>query len=383
MKMKRKILFFLESLGGGGAEKVLSTIVKHIDAQRFDVTVCVVSAGGKYDDEVANYVHVCSLLRPQEVCNGWNRICYWCKYQMIYKWLPKRWVYKLFVPQGYDVEVAFVEGFATKVLSYSTNLNAPKIAWVHVDLKQRAWPIQTGIYKDVEEERLSYCRYDQVVCVSHSVEEVMREVYGLDNICTIYNPLDEKEILSNAQKDIQWNIDNCIFNLISIGRLQYQKGYDLLLPIIRRLKDDGERCHLWLVGDGNQRFNLENQVKELNLLEDVTFTGFLRNPYALLSKMNLFVCSSRAEGFSLVVAEALILKVPVLSMNCSGPNELLKDTKMNLCDSYEDLYNKIKEVIKGTRKIEVACKPSFLQIDYVMSQIETLLWGISEGSGHC
>ena len=185
--MKRKILFFIESLGGGGAEKVLSTIVRHLDKKRFDVTVCVVSAGGKYDDEVASYVHVCSLLRPQDVC-GWKRICYWCKYQMIYNWLPKRWVYKLFVPQGYDVEVAFVEGFATKVLSYSTNLNAKKIAWVHVDLKQRSWPIQMGIYKDVEEERASYCRYNQVVCVSHSVEKVMREVYDLDYIIPNHQP---------------------------------------------------------------------------------------------------------------------------------------------------------------------------------------------------
>ena len=383
MKMKRKILFFLESLGGGGAEKVLSTIVRNLDLQRFDVAVCVIVAGGKYDDEVSSQVRLYSLLKNPEAYHGIGKVWYRLKYHLIYDWLSPRWVYKLLIPHNNDVEIAFVEGLATKILSYSTNSKAKKLAWVHCDLKNQPWPIQQGIYKDNAEEADVYRRYQQVVCVSHSVEDIMREVYGLDHICTIYNPLDEKEILSNAQKDIHWDIDNCIFNIISIGRLEYQKGYDLLLPIIRRLKDDGERCHLWLVGDGTQRSTLENQVKELNLLEDVTFTGFIRNPYALLSKMNLFVCSSRAEGFSLVVAEALILKVPVLSMNCSGPNELLKDTKMNLCDSYEDLYNKIKEVIKGTRKIEVARKPSFLRIDYVMSQIETLLWGISEGSGHC
>ena len=111
--MKNKILFFIESLGGGGAEKVLSTIVKHIDTQKFDITVCVITAGGKYDEEVRRRVRLCSLLKSSEEYHGLEKILYWLKYHLIYDWLPYRLVYELFIPKGNDLEIAFVEGFAT------------------------------------------------------------------------------------------------------------------------------------------------------------------------------------------------------------------------------------------------------------------------------
>lgn len=372
VKMRRKILFLIESLGGGGAEKVLSTIVKHIDTQRFDVTVCVITAGGTYDEEVASHVRLYFLLRNPKAYHGVGRICYWLKYHLIYDWLPKRWVYKLFIPHDNDAEIAFVEGFATQLLSYSTNTTAKKIAWVHVDLKQRPWPIQVGIYKDVEEERAAYLRYDSVVCVSHSVEKIMRQEYGLDRTCTIYNPLDEDAICACAHDYSHCVVDKSCYNIVSVGRLEYQKGYDMLLSIIRRLKDDGKRVHLWIIGEGSQRYALEDQVKELDLLNDVTFTGFLKNPYSLMSKMDLFVCSSRAEGFSLVIAESLILGVPVISMNCSGPNELLAEVPQYLCDTYEELFFKIKERVSHKNIKEIIQKPALLDSDKVMKQIEGL-----------
>ena len=116
IRMKRKVLFFLESLGGGGAEKVLSTLVKHLNKQAFDITVCIIVSGGKYDNEVASQVQLYSLLSPPKEHDRWGKIWYWCRYQMIYKWLPPRWIYKWFLPYGSDVEIAFVEGFATRVL---------------------------------------------------------------------------------------------------------------------------------------------------------------------------------------------------------------------------------------------------------------------------
>ena len=373
IRMKRKVLFFLESLGGGGAEKVLSTLVKHLNKQAFDITVCIIVSGGKYDNEVASQVQLYSLLSPPKEHDRWGKIWYWCRYQMIYKWLPPRWIYKWFLPYGSDVEIAFVEGFATRVLSYSTNKRAKKIAWVHSDFRQGSWPIQIGVFKNFEEEQLAYSRFDKVICVSHSVESSMREIYGLNPVCTIYNPLDEEDICEKAKQDYNWTIDKQLFNIVSIGRLEYQKGYDLLLPVIKRLRDDGIFIHFWLIGEGRQYGELEKQARELGIIEVVTFTGFLRNPYALLSNMDLLICSSRAEGFSLVIAEALVLNVPVLSMNCGGPNELLANDMSRLCNSYEELYEKTKAEINSSKGKNKVSKPGFLQIDNIMSQIEELL----------
>ena len=271
------------------------------------------------------------------------------------------------------MEIAFVEGFATKLLSYSTNSMAKKIAWVHCDLKNQPWTIQKGICKDKKEEKDVYCKYHKAVCVSKQVEEVMREYYGLSNTITIYNPLDSKAIMQLAKQPVTLSVDTTKFNVISVGRLERVKGFDRLIPIICNIRDNGADVHLWIVGEGTEEKALKQLVQECGLENDVTFTGFQSNPYSLLSRMDLFVCSSRAEGFSLAIAEALILNVPVLSMNCSGPNELLANDKTNLCNSYEELCEKINEMIKGSKKIREIHKPVFLRMDIVMSQIEALL----------
>lgn len=369
--MKKKILFFIESLGGGGAEKVLSTIVKHLDTQKFDVTVCVIMAGGEFDEEVERRVRLCSLLNSSEEYHGFGKILYWLKYHLIYDWLPYRLVYDLFIPKGNDVEIAFVEGFSTKLLSCSTNSNAKKIAWVHCDLKNQPWPIQEGIYRNKEEEKACYGKYDTVVCVSGMVEDVMRGYYDLSNTVTIYNPIDVAEINRLAGKDYEWNVDSSKYNIISVGRLEKVKGYDKLIPVLRNIRKKGVDAHLWLVGEGSEMDALVRLVAEEGLGNNVTFTGFLRNPYSLMSKMNLFICSSRAEGFSLVIAEAMVLGIPVMSMNCAGPKELMELCECGiLCDSYEELE---LHILEKKAHICEKNKMSVFDASKVICQIEDVL----------
>ena len=371
-KVKRKILFFLESLGGGGAEKVLSTIVKHIDAQRYDVTVCVITAGGKYDEEVATHVHLRSLLKNAEAYCGVEKFLYKLKYHLIYDWLSPGWVYKLLIPHNNDVEIAFVEGFATKILSCSTNSKAKKIAWVHCDLKSQPWPIQQGIYKDRTEEADAYRRYQQVICASQQVEQVMRNHYGLSNTMTIYNPLDSEEIVQLSKQECPFRVDAAKFNIISVGRLERVKGYDQLIPIIRNIREKGNDVHLWIVGEGSQADALNSLVKEMDMRNHVTFTGFMKNPYSLMSQMNLFVCSSRAEGFSLVIAEALLLGLPVVSMKCAGPQEIIQLCEVGiLCDSYKDLEPEILKRAE-TESLSKAVQLPF-DVSVIIPQIETVL----------
>lgn len=371
--MKKKVLFLIESLGGGGAEKVLTTLVQHIDKSSFDVTVCVISGGGKYDEIVVSNVNHISIFEAPEYYKGFKKLWYILKYNLIYRILPARLVYTFFIPKGFDVEVAFVEGFATKVIAASTNRRAKKLAWVHVDLIQRPWPIELGVFKNIKEERAAYNKFDNVICVSKSVEDIMHTFYNLKNTLTIYNPLDKEAILSMGKQQATFDIDKNRYNIVSVGRYTKQKGYDLLLPIISNIIKNHPNIHLWLVGEGSERKALEQQAKDLGITENVAFTGFLKNPYALMSKMNLFVCSSRAEGFSLVIAESLILGVPVISMNCSGPNELIGNNECGiLCDSNEQLEKEIENAIEGEK---VPCQvPPMVDLYHTMEQIHNILY---------
>lgn len=340
--MKRKILFFIESLSGGGAEQVLVTMLRHFDYERYDVTLLTVSDVGVHLDDIDfSKVHYKSII-PQHSCRL-AKFWYALKYKLIYQYLPAWLVAKLIIPSGFDTYIAFVEGYCTKIIGQLPT-DKKKITYVHIDLKNYPWTLQQGIYKSFDEERDVYKRYDKAVCVSLSVEEVMKSYYGLNNTTTIYNPIDVEFINKKAKDPVDF-VPSTGFNLVSVGRLVPQKGYDLLIPIIARFREESVDVSLYILGEGEDRKKLEALNSELGTTDYVHLLGYHTNPHAIVSKMDAFVCSSRAEGYSLVIAEALSMGVPVVSTNCAGPNELLAEGKYGiLCDDYESLYLQLKAV---------------------------------------
>ena len=341
----KKILFFIESLSGGGAEQVLVTFLRHLDYTRYDVTLMTVSDTGVHVDDIDyNKVHYRSLLPATEnpVRNFWHKV----KYKLIYHYLPASWVARWVIPSGYDTYIAFVEGYCTKIVSQML-ADRKRIAWVHTNLHTNAWPLQQGIYNSFKEEQECYRQYNKVVCVSHAVEHIMREYYHLGNVTTIYNPIDTAYINYLAGMETVF-VPSKDFNLVSVGRLVPQKGYDLLIPIIARLREEGLFVSLYILGEGEERRRLELLIEHYALKSYVHLLGYQTNPHAIVQKMDLFVCSSRAEGYSLAIAEALAIGVPVVSTNCSGPNELLGNNQYGiLCNDYDDLYVQIKNVIEN------------------------------------
>ena len=345
--MKKRVLFLIESLAGGGAEKVLSVLIKFFDYGKYEVTVCPLVDVGVYRDEVKKYA---TYYSPVINYNGnslsrlWNRL----KYKLVYSLLPLSWVYRWFIPKDNDVEIAFCEGFTTKLLAHSGS-KARKIAWIHTDLTDNPWPIKLKIFRNVGEERRAYRAFDKIVCVSHTVEDSFQKRYSLPGrTCTIYNPIDVDYIRACAGS-VENQSDN-ICRIISIGRLVPQKGYDRLLKVAKQLHDEQFRFSLQILGEGEERPALEKLIEENDMGDFVSLPGFCRNPYEQLTKADFFVCSSRAEGFSLVIAEALVLGVPVISTYCSGPNELLKDGQYGLLvdNTDEALYRGLKSVLSNS-----------------------------------
>ena len=311
-------------------------------------------------------------------CSNNPIIKFWykIKYKLIYRHLPSNIVNKWIIPQkGFDTYIAFTEGYCTKILAH---IPKQKYAWVHIDLKALPWTINEKIYKNKQEEKNVYSNYNKVICVSNSVKRIMQEEYGLEHVETIYNPIDSIEIITKSQEinDIDTSAG---FNIISIGRLVPQKGYDLLIPIISRLVKEGINVHLYILGTGSEKERIESIIASEGIKHNIHLLGFQENPYSIMKKMDLFVCSSRSEGYSLVIAEALTLGLPVVSMNCSGPNELLDNNKYGtLCDNYEELYQAIRAAITGKNyyqdlKEKAAKRKDFFDITTTMKQINQLL----------
>ena len=287
-------------------------------------------------------------------------------------------VYMLFVPKGNDVEVAFVEGFATKLLSASTNKMARKVAWVHIDLHRFHWTKQ--IFHRHKEEEDAYNSYDSIVVVSKTAEEAMRQEFNLSvPVQTIYNPVDYASILelSKQNKFIIPRSHSC--RLVSVGRFSEQKAYMRLLSIVNSLRNEDYDIELWLLGDGKEKDVMQEFVSNNNLTDVVTFFGFLPNPYQYVVQCDLFVCSSISEGFSTAITEALILGLPVISTDVSGVREQLNNGCGIITENNEEsLYKGIKYILDRKELLkEMSLKAvergKAFQLDVAMQQIEALL----------
>lgn len=375
----KKILFLIESLSGGGAEKVLTELVKNLDKTKFDITVMTIVNIGVYVDEVKSVCTYRSFLcNPKDISNNLLKLIFKIRYKLIYS-LPSSIIYRWFIKDKYDVEVAFIEGFATKIISNSSNFNSKKIAWVHTDMSINN--SADKCFKSHKDHISSYNSFDKILCVSKGVAVSFNKKFNLSKeIIVQYNPIDKQKILQKSIQPIDLNKDRLV--MVTVGRLVNQKGYDRLIKICKRLKDDGFKFYLLIIGEGEQRSTLEKYVYD-NCLEDtIKLMGFQSNPYPYIRIADIFVCSSRVEGFSTVVAEAVILGKAVITTDCSGMNELLGSNEYGIItkNDTDSLYFELKKVLMETKIINYYSEKSKLRskkftLENTMKMIEQILIG--------
>lgn len=327
-----KILFFIDSLTGGGAEKVLRTLVNNMDQTKFDITVQTLDEADpkQYLSPGIRYKAINRRKSPlgRKLFHYWVRLC-----------AELKWLYPLYIRDDYDIEVAYLECGPTKILSASTNKKAKKVAWVHCDLAKKNMQNPKKVQKQ-------YAHFDKVISVSRNVQSSFIKLFGNEpNVHVLYNAVDETEIMDKAGK---LSVCNPTFTFISIGRLTHQKGFDRLLDACAMLKKNRSDFQLQILGTGTERENLEKRIKHNGLENNVFLLGFRENPYPFLQKADTVVCSSRYEGMSTAVTEALILGRPVVTTPCTGMDELLGDNEFGLIteDSTEGIYQGMKRMLE-------------------------------------
>lgn len=344
MKKIKKIVFFIESLDGGGAEKSLTELVEHMDKNKYDITVVTESNDEVYTKRVKRACHLRCLTQK---CNP-ERFLRYNLNRLIFLFIntaPRKYVHRLIIGNGYDVEVACCEGFATKLIANSGNKNSKKIAFVHTDMQNNRW---TGIhYENVEEELNCYKEFDSISCVSESVAAAFCHTFGITQpVLVNHNPINTDAIKIKAQEGIILANPACL-QIISIGRLSAVKSFDRLLRIMKKLKEDGYLFHLLILGKGQKEQELEQYIVENDLSAYVQLIGFQSNPYKYILHSDFLICSSLAEGFNTVVAECIVLGKPVVTTDCSGMKEAFGEKQCGLiCENTEEaLFEAIKSVL--------------------------------------
>lgn len=337
----KKILFLIYNLDGGGAEKVLLKILEKIDKNRFKIDLFLIKKEGVYLKEFETKFKDITIRTPYDNLSK-NKLLNWIQYKLKYKKVRKSLkspeIFKEFIKEKYDTQIAFLEGMSSIYLSKTECRN--KIAWVHVDLEKHR--IMT-----TNKEREVYKNYNKIICVSNQAKNSFDKLYPeySNKSTVIYNPIDKEEIIKKSEEKIEKFKDENEVTFIAIGRLTEEKGFDTLLKAYKMLKDEKIESNLIILGEGDEREKLEKYILENDLEKSVKLLGFKENPYPYLKQSDIYILSSRYEGYSLTVAEALVLNKAIISTRCIGPMELLEDGKYGLMCNSEDIYQ-LKECMK-------------------------------------
>lgn len=329
-----KILIINDVVQGGGVERVMQDIVSHLCQSAVQTTVLCLNSKRKEMRRVLPPQVTCMSLQPA-VRRGF-------RFHIIRKLhdIWKKYVINKAARRKWDVVLAIKEGDSMKV---AASIPAErKFAWVHVDYQFLYWT--KAIFTSAEEERTLMQHFDAVVCVSQAAADSVRRVIGdPGNLCVRYNPLDASGIRKKALLDTV-SKDSARPRFVAAGRLVEEKNFLMLVQSAIKLLQEND-FELHIVGNGPQHEMLHSMIAKAGVQDNIKLLGFQENPYPYIKSADWFVSTSVSESYGLVVQEALILGVPVITTRCPAIDEVCDARCCILLDNEE------KAFIEGMRRV--------------------------------
>lgn len=367
-----KILFLINTLGGGGAERVLVNLVNNMDPQQWDITVETMFGGGVNAALLHENIH---YIHKDAPCP--RGIAY------LFRLFSAKQLYRFFIGDAkYDLLVAYMHGAQVKVLAGCPDPRVKKIAWLHNGNPETGtffkfwWSKKTAFSV--------YASFDRIVGVSGTVADAFSAYTGIPGIATVYNTNDTVRIRAlSSEEPPEWFAKQTC-RIVSLGRISAEKGYDRFFSVCERLHAEGYRFEATVVGDGEDAETLRKRVEKANANEWFHLAGFRNNPYPFIARADLFVCPSRQEGLSTAVLEAVILGVPVVSTDVSGAKEILGEknefglvTENSEAGLYEGMRRMLSEpALLAHYRAQAAKRAPFFETKETVRQAETLFQSV-------
>lgn len=299
MRERKKILLVLPSLSGGGAERVMLTLSKFLNREVFEVYLVVIIKKGAYIDIIPDNVSIIyfNSSRVRYSFIKMIRLILDIKPKFVFSTLGQFNLMMAFIRLFISREIKFIGRESNTVSVRNKDMRFPKI--------------YNKLYK------LLYPNLDLVICQSEYMRKDLIYNYGFpeSKAVVINNPVDTEEIEKKMDIDVGFPLQRNKINLLAVGRLVNQKGFDLLLASFSLLDT---RYVLTILGEGPLEVHLKKMAIDLNISERINFEGFVNNPYAYMKGADIFVLSSRYEGFPNVVLEANACGLPVIAFDSPG-----------------------------------------------------------------
>lgn len=338
-----KILFMIPNLGHGGAEKVLVNLVNHMDKEKFDITVMALYDGGVNKSFLSKDVKYRTCFK--RAFKGVSQVL---------KLGTPSFLYSRLVKERYDIVVSYLEGQTARIVSGCNDRETKLVSWIHVE--QHTLQNAAHTFRTINEMIEAYFKFDKTICVSEYVKKDFLELIPVKNIAVLYNTIESNKIRKLASEEVPENLfKSNEIKICGIGTLKKSKGFARLLRVHKKLLDAGFPVHTYILGEGEEHKKLSEYVQEQHMEESVSFLGYQINPYKYLSKCDLFVCTSFAEGFSTAATEALIVGTPVCTVEVSGMKEMLGEHNeygVVTKNDEDSFFEGVKELLENRKLLE-------------------------------
>lgn len=350
MSNKKKILFVVNYLIGGGVERMLVNIVKST-YQSFDVEILsIYKVNSFYVAETTQYANIKYLDKYRDHFNTT-----FCKslYSRLFdkEYIQKKLFTNFLNHNNYDYIVAFSEGYALSLVANTKISGVKKILWIHTDfLNDPKWT-ESNAPKLCKK----FSKYNDIVFVCKTLEEKFKRILKLTSTTCINNGIDLNKI-QTLSKAFTPYISNETFEFVSVGRLEHEKGHDKIIEAFSTLSpEEIAKCHLTIIGSGSLENKLKNTVKLLGLDSTITFTGSISNPYPYIKNATALILASKYEGFGLVLIEAMALGTPVIATKTTGSSCVINDGEYGLLISNDikSISNAIKTIITNDKVLDI------------------------------
>ena len=346
---KKKILFVTNTMGRAGAEKCLQALLELLDPEKYDMSVYSIINRGELYSDMPEYVHILnknpctksvldnaglaaigrqilwSLLKKFSFI---TYIPYFFRvlfHQIKSKHLDFSKLFWMLLARNakrfneeYDLAVAFIEGAATYYVADHVKAKK-KATYVHIDYLAAGYSPKL--------DRKYYDKFDRVFCVSDTVRKVFLKAYpDYSQKTFFFHNMVPRERIIRLSKEGQGFTDGFDgLRILTVGRLHYQKAYDLAIPALAELRRRGHNVRWYVIGEGAEEDNLRALIRQNGVEDSFILLGTTPNPYPYIANCDIYSQASRFEGWCIALAESLVLARPVLASRCAGNEEQVTD----------------------------------------------------------
>lgn len=349
--MKKKVLFVINTLGHAGAEAAMLELMKQMNKDKYELSLYVLLEQGEMIDQIPEHVRLLNQKVDRRSVlskEGKKKMIGTClralwKNAAFIRYLPyllsnlfdmvkhgrflaDKLLWRILADSAwhsaerYDLAIAFLEGGSAYYVADYVNAKK-KAVFLHVDYGR------AGYTRKLDQD--CYLKFQQIFAVSGEVKDRFLEVYPecLDRTAVFHNMIDVDKVQEKSLMDGGFTDDFSGVRLLTVGRLTWQKAYDIAIEAMYLLKQENLKTAVrwYVLGEGDQREALEKQIKKRSLQNEMILLGAKENPFPYYRQADIYVHATRFEGKSIAIQEAQILGCAIIASDCSGNREQIVD----------------------------------------------------------